>query len=46
MDDILSDIEDVKGTEPVKRTTSMAKVSRAIPNDLEKYVSRTVSLVS
>lgn len=39
---ILSDIEDVKGTDPVNRTTSRPKVRSAIPSDLEKYSSRTM----
>jgi len=44
--DALFEIEDVKGTEPVRRTTIIPKVSRVIPKDLEKYSSRTCSRVS
>jgi hypothetical protein len=46
MANILSDIEDVKGTDPVKRTTSSARVRSAIPNDLEKYSSSAGQLLA
>jgi hypothetical protein len=38
---ILSEIEDVNGTEPVSRTIIIPSVNRVIPNDLEKYSSNT-----
>jgi hypothetical protein len=39
--DILSEIDDVKGTEPVRRTIIIPNAKRAIPKDREKYSSIT-----
>jgi hypothetical protein len=39
---ILSEMEEVSGTEPVSRTIIIPSVSRAMPRDLEKYSSRTI----
>jgi hypothetical protein len=36
MENALSDSEDVNGTDPVRSTTSVPKVTRAIPSDLAK----------
>jgi hypothetical protein len=41
-EDILSDIEDVKGTEPVRRTTIIPSVNKVIPRAREKYSSSAV----
>ena len=41
-EDILSEIEEVKGTEPVRRTTIIPNVNKVIPSDREKYSSRAV----
>jgi hypothetical protein len=40
--DALSDIEDVKGTDPVRRTTIIPRVKRVMPNERAKYSSRTI----
>lgn len=36
----MSDIEDVRGTDPVRRTVSIPRVSSVKPSDREKYSSR------
>lgn len=38
----LSDIEDVKGTDPVRRTTIIPRVKRVMPSERAKYSSRTI----
>jgi len=42
---ILSEIEEVNGTEPVSSTIIMPRVNRAMPRDLAKYSSIAVVLV-
>lgn len=44
MRNILSEIEEVRGTEPVSRTTIIPKVNKVIPRDREKYSSITGNL--
>ena len=44
--DVLSENDAVSGTEPVKSTTMMPRVSRAIPRAREKYSSRAEHIVS
>jgi hypothetical protein len=38
---VLSDIEDVNGREPVRRTIMIPRAMRDMPREREKYSSRT-----
>lgn len=38
-EDKLSEMEEVRGTEPVRRTTIIPRVRSVTPSDLEKYSS-------
>jgi len=40
--DALSDIEDVKRTDPVRRTTIIPRAKRVTPSERAKYSSRTI----
>jgi hypothetical protein len=39
-----SEIDEVKGTEPVRRTVMTPRVNNAMPRDLEKYSSRATNV--
>lgn len=43
---VVSEIEEVKGTDPVKSTIIMPSVKRVRPRDREKYSSRTDVLLA
>jgi len=43
---LLSESDEVNGTEPVRRTINIPTVSNAMPKDLAKYSSRAMGLVS
>jgi hypothetical protein len=39
--DLLSEMEEVRGTDPVSSTTIIPRVRSVMPNEREKYSSRT-----
>lgn len=40
---VLSEIEDVKGTEPVRRMIIIPRANKVIPSDREKYSSNATA---